>query len=433
VPVPTSIYSQVMAMRCARTALEADPSNRMALATFVAADLRRENQLGADEADPFAADAQYSPQFFATAAGSSICRDVLSMAIDATDTALVRDAIASIGDTVGRNRLFSGGGRAPMLECLRYPDRRVRYDAALVLGNAMPASAFPGDSQVVPLLASAVQSGGDSYAAVVAPTEEDRNRLGGMLQDAGFRVLAAGGDFYELEPELNASNGVDLIVVQLGGAEAVDAVSGVRGLDVTGATPVMLVTDAVDRISLDREFAEDRATVTFDGAGTDEQFNVTLERLLAAASGGRLTEADAMIYTRDALQTLAIIARSESDIFDITAAESSLLDAMSSFSGGMRLMVADVVALIGTEAAQQALVDAAMSSKGNEQVALLDAAAANARSFGNRVASRQVDGLRRLIAQNTADGGDQAVADAAGRLYGALDLPSDEAVRLITE
>jgi hypothetical protein len=433
VPVPTSIYSQVMAMRCARTALESDPSNRMALATFIAADLRRENQLGTNEVDPFAADAQYSPQFFATAAGSSISRDVLSMAIDSTDTALVRDAIAAIGDTVGRRRLFTGGGRAPLLECLRYPDRRVRFDAALVLGNAMPSSAFPGDSQVVPLLASAVQSGGDSFAAIVAPTEEDRNRLGGMLQASGFRVLAAGSDFYELEPELNASNGVDLIVVQYGGADAVNAVAGIRGLDVTGATPVMLVTDAVDRISLDREFAEDRATVTFDGAGTDDQFNVALDRLLAAASGGRLTDADAMIYTRDALQTLATIARSESGIYDITAAEGSLLAAMGSFSGGMRLMVADVVSLIDTEASQQALVDAAMSSKGNEQVALLDAAAANARSFGNRTSSRQVDGLRRLIAQNTADGGDRAVADAAGRLYGALDLPADEAVRLITE
>jgi hypothetical protein len=433
VPVPTSIYSQVMAMRCARTALESDPSNRMALATFVAADLRRENQLGADEVDPFAADAQYSPQFFATAAGSSISRDVLSMAIDSTDTALVRDAIAAIGDTVGRRRLFTGGGRAPLLECLRYPDRRVRYDAALVLGNAMPSSAFPGDSQVVPLLASAVQSGGDSFAAIVAPTEEDRNRLGGMLQASGFRVLAAGSDFYELEPELNASNGVDLIVVQRGGADAVNTVAGVRGLDVSGATPVLIVTDALDRISLDREFAEDRATVTFDGAGTDEQFNTTLDRLLTAASGGRLTDADSMIYTRDALQTLAAIARSESGIYDIKAAETSLLAAMSSFSGGIRLMVADVVSLIDTEAAQQALVDAAMSSKGSEQVALLDAAAANARSFGARVASRQVDGLRRLIAQNTADGGDQSVADAAGRLYGALDLPADEAVRLITE
>ncbi len=433
VPVPTSIFSQVMAMRCARTALESDPSNRMALATFIAADLRRENQLGSSEVDPFADDAQYSPQFFATAAGSSISRDVLSMAIDSSDTALVRDAIAAIGDTVGRRRLFSGGGRAPLLECLRYPDRRVRYDAALVLGNAMPSSGFPGDSQVVPLLASAVQSGGDSFAAIVAPTEEDRNRLGGMLKASGFRVLASGSDFYELEPELNASNGVDLIIVQSGGEDAVNTVARVRGLEITGATPVMLVTDALDRISLDREFAEDRATVTFDGAGTDDQFDVTLDRLLAAASGGRLTEADAMIYTRNALQTLATIARSESGIYDITAAESSLLTAMGSFSGGMRLMVADVVSLIDTEAAQQALVDAAMSSKGNEQVAMLDAAAANARSFGNRTSSRQVDGLRRLIAQNTADGGDRAVADAAGRLYGALDLPTDEAVRLITE
>ncbi len=431
--VPTSIFSQVMAMRCARTALAADPSNRMALATYVAADLRRENQLGAGESDPFAVDARYSPQFFATAAGSSICRDVLAMALDAGDTALVRDAIAAIGDTVERRQLFGGGGRSPLLECLRYPDRRVRYDAALVLGNAMPVFAFPGDSQVVPLLASAVQSGGDNFAAIVAPTEEDRNRLGGMLADAGFRVLASGGDFYELEPELNASNGVDLIIVQNGGADAVNIVADIRSLEVTAATPVMILTDAVDRISLDREFTEDRATVTFDGTGTSDQFNLTLERLLTAATGGRLTDAEAMIYTRDALQTLANVARGETGIFDITAAESSLLSAMDSFSGGMRLMVANVVALIGTEAAQQALVDAAMGSKGTEQVAFLDAAASNARQFGNKVATRQVDGLRRLIAQNTAAGGDPSVADAAGRLHGSLNLSSDEAVRLITE
>jgi hypothetical protein len=64
---------------------------------------------------------------------------------------------------------------------------------------------------------------------------------------------------------------------------------------------------------------------------------------------------------------------------------------------------------------------------------MLDAAASNARLFGNRTAARQVEALRRLIGQNTAAGGDQAVADAAGRLYGSLDLSSDEAVRLITE
>jgi hypothetical protein len=432
VPVPTSIFSQVMAMRCARTALETDPSNRKALATYIAADLRRENQLGSGESDPFETDSLYSPQFFATAAGSSICRDVLSMAIDSTDTALVRDAIAAIGDTVGRRRLFDGGSRKPLQECLRYPDRRVRYDAALVLGNAMPAAGFPGDIQVVPLLASAVRSGSESYAAVVAPTEEDRNRLASRLQDVGFRVIAAGADFYELEPELNASNGVDLLIVQGDVSAAVDTVSRVRALEITGATPVLLMTDGVGAISLDREFAEDRATVAFAG-GSDDQFEATLNRLLNAASGGMLSEADAAIYTRDALQTLAVIARSESGVYDITAAESALLEAMDIFSGGMRLLVAEVVSLIDTEAAQQGLIDAALSSKGGEQVAMLDAAASNARFFGNRAASRQIDALRRLIGQNAGANGDQSVADAAGRLYGALDLSADEAVRLITE
>ena len=135
----------------------------------------------------------------------------------------------------------------------------------------------------------------------------------------------------------------------------------------------------VGRIGLDREFAEDRATVTWDGAGSDEQFQATLERLLDAASGGRLTEADAMIYTRDALQTLATIARAEGSIFDITAAESSLLEAMDTVSGGMRLLVAEVVSLIGTDDAQRALLDASLSASGSEQVALLDASADSAR------------------------------------------------------
>ena len=68
-----------------------------------------------------------------------------------------------------------------------------------------------------------------------------------------------------------------------------------------------------------------------------------------------------------------------------------------------------------------------------EQVALLDFTAANARSFGARVLPRQVDALRRLIAANAGSNGDGSVADAAGRLYGSLNLPSDEVVRLITE
>ncbi len=136
-PVATSIFCQVMAMRNARAALVADSSNRTALAVYVASDLRRENQMGVNESDPFADDAKYSPQFFATAAGSSTARSVLAMAIDSKDTALVRDAIEALGMTVERGRMVAAGGRQPLLECLRYPDRRAQYDTALVLGQAI--------------------------------------------------------------------------------------------------------------------------------------------------------------------------------------------------------------------------------------------------------------------------------------------------------
>ncbi|MAD79127.1 MAG: hypothetical protein CMJ51_07130 [Planctomycetaceae bacterium] len=432
-PVPTTIFSQVMAMRCARAALEADSTSRMALSTFVAADLRRENQLGDNESDPFEADSPYSPQFFATASGSSICRDVLAMAIDADDTALVRDAIQALGHTVGRGNMFAAGGRSPLLECLLYPDRRVQYDAALVLGSALPSAAFAGDTQVVPLLASAVRAGNQSFAAVVATTEEDRNRFAGMLKSAGFRVAASGGDFYELEAEINRGNGVDLIIVQESVPNAVETVGRVRAFGRTGATPVLLVSDAVDGIRLDREFAEDRATVSWDGSGSDVQFGSTIERLMKVASGGRMTEVDAMTYTRNALQTLAVIARADGAVYKINDAEPALLEAMGTISGGMRLLVADVVALIGTDRAQRALMDAAIaSSNPSEQIALLDRAAANARSFGSRVEARQSEALRRLIAANAGAGGNAGIADAAGRLYGSLDLPTDEAVSLIT-
>ncbi len=431
-PVATSIFCQVMAMRNARAALVADSSNRTALAVYVASDLRRENQMGVNESDPFADDAKYSPQFFATAAGSSTARSVLAMAIDSKDTALVRDAIEALGMTVERGRMVAAGGRQPLLECLRYPDRRAQYDTALVLGAAMPEKAFAGDNQVVPLLANAIRATNDSYAAVVASTEEDRNSIASKLSKIGFSVIASGSSFYDLESEINRANGIDLVIVQGDASTAVEAVGQVRNFARTGATPVLLMNSGADKIAMDREFAGDRGTASFINGGTDAQFESAVDALMSVAAGGRLTEAESMTYTRNALQTLAGIARSGNGVYSISDAESSLLAAMSTISGGMRLLVAEVVSLVDSEASQQSLLDAALAAGGNEQVALLDYAASSARSFGNKAADRQVDALRRLIASSTGEG-NARTADAAGRLYGSLDLSPDETVRLIAE
>ena len=95
-------------------------------------------------------------------------------------------------------------------------------------------------------------------------------------------------------------------------------------------------------------------------------------------------------------------------------------------------MVADVVALIPSPKCQKALIDAALSSNGAEQQHLLDSAAESARRIGNYADARQVAALRQVIADNQGIDS-SATADAAGRLYGSLDLSSAQTVKLITE
>ena len=100
-PVPTEVFSEVMAMRTARRALTAAPGNAQALGLYVGANLKRENELPAGKADPIFGESKYTPQFFATAAGTATCQHVLALAIDTKNTALVRDAIAALSQTTG--------------------------------------------------------------------------------------------------------------------------------------------------------------------------------------------------------------------------------------------------------------------------------------------------------------------------------------------
>ena len=197
-------------------------------------------------------------------------------------------------------------------------------------------------------------------------------------------------------------------------------VGRVRSFDRTGATPVLVVTDAVDGIKLDREFAQDRATMSWNGplpTTSSGPRSTICSRSPRVVAWARRTPSST---PRTRFRTLATIARSRNAVFDIEAAKPALLEAMGVFQGQMRLMVADVVALIGDTDCQRTLVETALSaSDADDQVYLLGAAADNAQSFGNRLDANQVAAIRKLISDNASATGAMDVADAAGRLYGA--------------
>jgi HEAT repeat protein len=427
-PVPTEIFGEVMAMQASSRALENDRSNRSALSLFIAANLKRENELPQGTDDPIYGENRYSPAFYATVFGPQICLNVLSIGLDDLDTQLVRDAIAALSQTTGGASLFGApGDRQPLLEALRYPDRRVQYEAALTLGRALPTQRFPGDIAVVPLLASAVRTGDQSFAAVIAWDEEDRRIDAERLESVGFTIIATGPDVASVRSEIAAAVGVDLVVMRA--ADAEQAMRVVENLEIfpnTSAAPVLILAASVDMIALKREFRDNIRVKVSRARISEEEFNNSVDEVMLRASGGRMTEAEAEAYAIESIMTLRDIAISGNTAYTIADAESALVQALEARSGGLRLSVADILALIDSERAQQVLFDSALAATDDERIDLLDRVAESVKRYGDRSNPRHVDALLDLVANSSG-----RTAEAAARVHGALDLPAGPALDLI--
>jgi hypothetical protein len=89
-------------------------------------------------------------------------------------------------------------------------------------------------------------------------------------------------------------------------------------------------------------------------------------------------------------------------------------------------MVAQVLAMVNTKRAQRAVIDAALAASGDDQAMLLGAVAQGARRFGSQATAAQSDAMRELVRSSTGP-----LADAAAAAFGAMGLPSSEAVDLI--
>jgi HEAT repeat protein len=427
-PVATAIYSEVMAMQLAAKALRLDPANRRALGLFVAANLKRENDLPSGESDPIYGESDYTPAFYATVFGTEVCLDVLGVAIDSLDTPLVRDAMVALAGTTGGGNLFPGGaGRQPLLEALQYPDRRVRYEAALILGQALPSQAFSGDYAVVGLLASAVRTGNRVFALVIAPDEEDRRVRGNQLEDLGFDIAGSGPGVAAVGAAIAEAIGIDLVLIKKSSADdARQTVADLRARTKTSATPVVVLADRVEFPDLKQNFATDAWVQVVPSNVIGEAFGASIDMLMERASGGRLTEAESEAYAIDALSALRDIAISNSPVYDIDDAAPALIDAMETRSGGTLLLVADILAVIDSDDAQRTLFSAALAASGDEQIELLDRVAVSVKRYGDRTEPHHVDALLDLVKQASGE-----LAEAAARIHGALNLPTDAALELI--
>jgi hypothetical protein len=303
----------------------------------------------------------------------------------------------------------------------------VQYEAALTLGRALPSQRFPGDIAVVPLLASAVRTGDQSFAVVIGRDEEDRRIDAERLESVGFTIIASGPAVDAVRPEIAAAVGVDLVVMRAADAERTMSVVGdLHVFPNTSAAPVLILAASADMTTLKQEFRDNIRVKVSRARVSEEEFNNSVDEVMLRASGGRMTEAEAEAYAIEAIMTLRDIAISGNTAYTIADAESALVQALEARTGGLRLSVADILALIDSERVQQVLFDAALAATDDERIDLLDRVAESVKRYGDRSSPRHVDGLLDLVATSSG-----RTAEAAARLHGALDLPPGPALDLI--
>lgn len=433
VEIPTSLYCETMAMQCATRALTLDPSSELALAIYVASDLRRAITMRALDFDSSsegpAADlmaTQHSAAFLATASGSHIAQLALGYAIDASDVALIRACIEAVAANASPSALVTPtGGRAPMIECLLFADRRVRFEAAAVLANARPSQSFRQDVLVVPILTAMVHSVG-TLGGVIATTEEDRQALAQRIGGLGVSAVTTGASMSELEATLKPGQTLDLVVLQGSHESVSEAIRAIRVSRSSATSPVVIMSSGSDAAVYAVEYESDARVSAFLASASDDQLARSIESAVGAAGGLSISDEDQQRFSQIAIDALRRIADSSSPAFEIRHAEAGLTVALGSASGATKSSIASVLALVPTATAQRSLADAALSASGEDQGMLFVAVATSARSFGNLLQQHQLDAIRAFIMDPTG-----GATDGVGQAFGALGLSNADVVRLI--
>jgi hypothetical protein len=415
--VQEEIFDDVMAMYFASQAIASDSENTGAMSVFVAANLRRNREQQSKE-DLVFGNLPYSPEFYATVFGPEIAQMVLSQALEDGDSSLALDAIAALSRTAGAGSLV-GGTDSPLVAGMYYPDRNVQYESALTIAATLPNTSFEGSYRVVPLLASAVRNGGEMFALVVGDDENARREVSALLNENDWSVVGSGTTALESIETAGAVPGFDLVVVIARSADHGElVVEELASMPETTVTPVFVLANSSDTQILNNTLGDSSMVEIAKDGISDSAKLAVIEDLLGAASGGRLSFEEQTEFATRALAVLRDIALAET-ILEVDDSSGTLIAALNDSDFESKSIIAQTLSMINDSVAQRALVDAALTGGDlEEQVMLLDEAAASVRRWGNLAQEWQVE-----LVVDLAENSNGSLADAAARLNGALDHP----------
>ncbi len=420
--IPGSIFNDRMAMREARTALELGSGRADALSLWLAADNKREVDLGEGQD---ASGPKLSANYFNVNAGAQYVDAVLARSLQDHNAAVALKAIKSLAQIVGPSSLAKEGIN-PLVEAMAYPDRLVRFEAAFALAGAMPEKPYKGQESVVPLLAEAVGQTGTPNVLIVAPTEQQRAKIAADLKSYG----TAGGTTAQSAINDSATLPfVDVILVaeDLGPAEIEKVFAAAAQTPRLQRAARVVITRTKASRWAERGINDPLlfTVQSTEGAG----LSAAIEDSRKKVGGLPMDEKVATSYALRATDLLQKLAINHSQVYDLSAAEPALLASLNDKRPDVVKAVGNVLALLDSKAVQPGIIARALDDKTPDDVkiGLFKSLATSARFFGNRLSEDEVASLQRVVDGSASND----VRTAAAEARGALDLPPDLAKQLI--
>jgi len=163
VEVDHAYFNELMAMRCCEWALKSDEQLGLAIGLWLASYFKAE-ATGIPMPEYFGEN-HASALVYATTAGPEYLHQALARAVNDRNAAVALGAVEALAATAGeKSLLFTLGPSQPLLQALSFPDRAVRYSAAIAVANAGPRQPFAESRVAVQNLSEALAQGDQSAA-----------------------------------------------------------------------------------------------------------------------------------------------------------------------------------------------------------------------------------------------------------------------------
>ena len=410
VPVPREVLCYIYSMRMARLALAHNPENHKAVPLWLCAAGRRELDLREGTKDPILTEDKLQAGDFILATSPQYLQRALSRALAEKNSPLVMMMIQGLAETTPGATLFADGSDAPLVKALQYPDRRVRFQAAISLARSLPANEFDGVDIALDVLIRAIRQRGKITVVAIGVDNTQKD----VMRETGYGVLFVNNTDQALLAA-DKSAGVDGFI--LGSLPTADKQNLQAKLSKTKTLSNLPVVSLAE---LERQ----------NGAKPDaDTIKTSLVAAKAKMSGKIMAPNEAASWASRACRVLERLCDTENKVYDLLQARGALIEALGHESKGVQADAINALAVMNDATAQQAVVSFALGNVADEKLAItaFNALSRSLRRFGYKLTSDQSQDVIRLVIGKTST----QLRTAASRALGAMNLPSQEIKQLI--